>query len=177
MLQKLFKKVQLPLLPIVLLLFFCSKNQKNAETATPVPEQKTVQPPPAPEHQSDSPIEVITSYNHLDSIIQNSPNDLLIFDLYADWCRPCKMLAPMYSSLAKKHHANARFFRVDVQKHRDIASAFRVNGIPYVVFMKDKEIVRAITGLRPEKQYETIITSCGSSVSKEECRKKLETTL
>jgi thioredoxin 1 len=173
----LYKNLQLSLLSIVFLLFFCNKNQKTEATVTPVPEQKTVQTAPAPDHQSESLVEVITSFDHLDSIIKNSPNDLLIFDLYADWCRPCKILAPMYSSLAKKHHAKARFFRVDVQKHRDIASAFRVSGIPMVVFMKNKEIVSTIRGLRPQEQYETVITSCGASVSEEECRKKLEAAL
>lgn len=174
----------IPFLIIPLVIISCTGKKSNVssekpEVKTPVAEATSPSPVPKaqPAPESSSPIEVITSFTHLDSIIKNTPNALLIFDLYADWCKPCKMLAPIYSSLAKKHSGKARFFRVDVQKHRDIAQAFRVNGIPLVVFMKDNEIVHAITGLRPPEQYEMVITSCGASVSKDECHKKLEAAL
>ena len=180
--RKFFNPVLFAVIALAITITSCikKKSEESSELQKQIPSSGTA-PAPGPKlestQKSSSPVEVITGFNHLDSIIKNTPNDLLIFDLYADWCRPCKILAPVYSSLAQKHGAKARFFRIDIQKHRDIASAFRVNGIPLVVFMKDKEIVHAITGVRPAEHYESVITSCGASVSKEECRKKLEATL
>lgn len=107
------------------------------------------------------------------AIVEGTPGQLLVFDLYADWCRPCKMLAPMYDSLASTHGHRANFYRVDVQRNPDIAAAFGVRGIPLVVFMKDQKVVQALTGLNPRKSYERILTSCGPMVSLEECRKNL----
>lgn len=122
-------------------------------------------------------VESISSMDSLNSIVENNPGKLLVFDLYADWCAPCKILSPLYSDIAKDHAKKARFFRIDVQRNQDIASAFRVRGIPFVVFVKDKEIVHAVSGLNPREQYERIITSCGNGIPSAECKKNLEQSL
>lgn len=118
-------------------------------------------------------VENITSYDHFNSVLDGSPGKLLVFDLYADWCRPCKLLAPTYSALAQEHGTKARFFRVDIQQHQDIASAFQASSIPLVVFIKDKEVVKAIIGLNPRESYERVLTTCGPSVPAAECKSKL----
>jgi thioredoxin 1 len=115
----------------------------------------------------------ITSYDHFKSVLDGSPGKLLVFDLYADWCKPCRLLAPTYSALAQTHGKNARFYRVDIQQHRDIASAFQANGIPLVVFVKDNEVVKAIVGLNQREIYEQVLTVCGPSVPAAECKASL----
>jgi|GEM_PF-292961 len=122
-------------------------------------------------------VEPISSLESLNSIVESNPGKLLVFDLYADWCAPCKILAPLYSDIAKDHAKKAQFFRVDVQRNQDIASAFRVRGIPYVVFIKDKEVVHALAGLNTREQYERVITSCGNDIPLAECKKHLEQSL
>ena len=123
---------------------------------------------------ANNPVETIDSLDQLISIVEGTPGKLLVFDIYADWCKPCIMLAPTFSKLASDHSKHARFFRIDIQRNPDIASAFRVRSIPLVVFMKDKEVVHAVSGLKPRENYERVITTCGQSVSAAECRTKLE---
>jgi hypothetical protein len=52
-----------------------------------------------------------------------------------------------------------------------------VRGIPYVVFIKDKEVVHALAGLNTREQYERVITSCGNDIPLAECKKHLEQSL
>jgi thioredoxin 1 len=127
-----------------------------------------------PDTQKAESIGAIKSLDELNAIVDKTPGKLLVFDLYADWCAPCRMLAPTYDSIAKQHANNAAFYRVDVQRHQDVAAAFGVQGIPLVVFIKDKKVVQRVTGLNPRAYYERVITTCGPSVSAEECKKQLD---
>jgi thioredoxin 1 len=155
--------VQISILVSFFLFFGCEKKNSDAEIKTIPPEKKG--------------IETVTGLDHLNSIVENTPGKLLVFDLYADWCHPCKILAPVFSGLAADHAKSARFFRIDVGEHHDIAAAFRVRGIPLVVFIKDKQVVKAFTGLNPKESYEKVLTTCGPSVSADECKAKLNGSL
>ncbi|MBN1575159.1 MAG: thioredoxin family protein [Chitinispirillaceae bacterium] len=162
----------------------CVKPKELTEKKDPIRQEPAPSPQPqpkAPAPLTSAPvkgsIESIGNLDELITIVEGTPGKLLVFYLYADWCTPCKMLAPTFTALAGAHSKNARFFRIDVQRNPDIASAFRVNNIPLVVFMKDKEMVHALTGLNPRKNYERVITVCGPSVPAAECRTKLSGTL
>jgi len=104
-------------------------------------------------------IKDIQSFKEVSSTIDSTPNKLLIFDMYAPWCGPCRMLAPVMESLAKQYGTKALFFRVNIDELPDVASAFGVNGIPHVVFVKNKKAVAALTGLHNRSDYEQIITT------------------
>ncbi|MBN1760146.1 MAG: hypothetical protein JW863_17600 [Chitinispirillaceae bacterium] len=144
--------------------------QEN-EAQTGVTDSTTPQPKATPEKKDY--VASIGNLDDLNAIVEGTPGKLLVFDLYADWCRPCKILAPLYDSLAVSHEKKANFYRVDVQNNPDIAAAFGVRGIPFVVFMKDKKVVHALTGLNPKESYERVLTTCGAAVSVEECTDKL----
>jgi thioredoxin len=122
-------------------------------------------------------VKTIGSLEELNSIVENTPGKLLIFDLYADWCMPCRILAPVYDTMAKVHAQRASFYRVDVQRQKEIADAFNVHSIPLVVFIKDKEMVHTVPGLNPREHYEKVISTCGSEVPAAECIKKLKEVL
>ncbi len=119
----------------------------------------------------------ILSGQEFDTIIKNTRETLMVFDLYADWCGPCRMLAPVYNELAATHGQNVKFYRVNVDKTPEIASAFQARAIPYVAFIRNGELVHAIAGLNPKETYEKVITACGSVGSNDDCRKNLESTL
>ncbi len=133
----------------------CSSEGKHAESAS-------------------SHVKTISTIGELQSLVDSSHNELLIFDLYADWCGPCKILSPTYSALANDHHQRAKFFRVNVDRSPDIAGAFGVRGIPYVVFVKSGKAVTALTGVNPRESYEAIITACGNNESAASCSEKLK---
>lgn len=101
-------------------------------------------------------VQVIKNEEEFKKILENS-NQLMVFDLYADWCKPCRILSPILEKIAKQNKEKANFYKVNVDQLPQIASAFNVNGIPYVVFLKNKSIVYALTGLYPMDAYIKII--------------------
>jgi len=127
----------------------------------------------AQKNSPDINVKSISSQEEFTKILESSQNKLLVFDLYADWCAPCRMLAPTYNEIAGTHKEKAAFYRVNVDKHPEIAQAFGVRGIPYVVFVKNKEVVNALTGLNPRESYEKVILACGNENSAADCSNNL----
>lgn len=80
-----------------------------------------------------------------------------VIDFYADWCRPCRMVAPIMDDLAKEYDGKVKIYKVDVDKEKRLASVFQVRSIPAVLFspMKGRPIMQA--GALPHDQYVKII--------------------
>jgi thioredoxin 1 len=123
------------------------------------------------------PVVLINSGSEFQKIVDSTKETLLVFDMYADWCGPCRILAPMLREMAVTHGEKVKFYRVNVDKTPDIATVFGTQGIPYVVFMRNGEQVHSLMGLNPREAYERVIGACGSVGSNEDCRKNLESTL
>ena len=102
-------------------------------------------------------IAAIESMGHLRSILDSAGNKLLMFDLYADWCLPCRILSPLLDKIASDLKPAVTLYKINVDKHPDIASAFQVNGIPLVVLVKEKKAVQALMGLQTEGSYRRAI--------------------
>lgn len=74
-----------------------------------------------------------------------------VVDFYADWCGPCKMLAPILEEL------DANVLKVNVDEHEDLATQFGVMSIPTVCFFKDGELREKSIGFRSKEELETIL--------------------
>ena len=64
-------------------------------------------------------------------------------DFYADWCGPCKTIAPIYANLSKKHALDGTlaFVKVDVDRAQDIAREYRITGMPtFMIFKEGKQV-------------------------------------
>ena len=57
-----------------------------------------------------------------------------VIDFYADWCKPCKMVAPIMDDLADYYNGKVIIYKVNTDKERELASVFQVNSIPSVLF-------------------------------------------
>ncbi len=81
-----------------------------------------------------------------------------IIDFYADWCRPCKMIAPYMEDFAKKYEGKVDVYKIDVQKQKELAAYFSVRSIPMVLFipMEGGE-PRVVKGALPKSSFEKII--------------------
>jgi thioredoxin 1 len=97
-------------------------------------------------------IEVLNLENFDDFIEKGN----VVVDFYADWCGPCKIMAPEFEK-ASKENKNVKFGKIDVDGNQDIAGRFSVMSIPTTIFFKDKEQVDRHTGaLRAEDIQEKI---------------------
>lgn len=103
---------------------------------------------------------IITSINdetQLNKVVEISNERLLMLEFYADWCPPCKELAPILEKIAEEKKATVAIYKINIDRHRGISSSFRVTGIPHVAFVKNKENVFSLTGLYPKTMYLKII--------------------
>ena len=78
---------------------------------------------------------------------------LVVIDFYADWCGPCRELGPVLEEIARKHADEATFYKVNVDRNRDIAQANRITGIPHVMFIRRSEPLHSIIGLQHPDAY------------------------
>lgn len=108
-------------------------------------------------------IQPITSVEHFTSIIENAGNHLIAFDLYADWCMPCKTLAPTLNDIAKENQQKVTIYKIDTDQFPQITAAFGATGIPFVVFVKNKHAVHALMGVQPKDSYKKIIETYADS--------------
>lgn len=88
----------------------------------------------------------ILNSNEFDGAIASG---IVLVDFYADWCGPCKMLAPVLEGLADKMD-QVNFYKLNVDASGDIAGRFGVQAIPNLVIFKDGKAVDQITGFVPE---------------------------
>ena len=81
---------------------------------------------------------------------------LVVVDMYADWCGPCKMMAPVMDSLSEDYD-DVKFVKVNVDNNPDLAAKFGVQSIPNFVFIKDGQKVDQVVGARDSESFEGII--------------------
>lgn len=83
----------------------------------------------------------------------------VLVDFFAEWCGPCKMLAPLIDELADEYAGKVKICKVDTDKNNALASRFNIRGIPTVIIFKDGEIQETLTGFRSKEEYRRILNS------------------
>lgn len=91
---------------------------------------------------------ILTKDNFLTEVEQHK--GLILIDLYADWCGPCKMLAPVIEEL-EGEYTNVKFCKVNVDTEPELAGLFRVESIPMLAFVKDNTFLDLIVGYVPKE--------------------------
>ena len=87
--------------------------------------------------------------------VKNSEKTVLL-DFYADWCGPCRMVAPIVHNIAEERD-DVLVGKINVDEEQAIAAAFGVVSIPTLVVMKNGKIVRQATGARSKHQILTML--------------------
>ena len=85
--------------------------------------------------------------------------DCAVLDFWASWCGPCRMLSPTVEALAEKYEGKVEFGSVNVDEEDALASAFGIQVIPTLFFLKKGEVVNKTVGVRSASELEGIIES------------------
>lgn len=81
-----------------------------------------------------------------------------LVDFYADWCGPCKMIAPVLEELSGVY-TNVNFIKLNVDNEPEVAQKYGVMSIPTILMMKDGEVVNKQVGFMAKPQLESFIQS------------------
>jgi len=73
-------------------------------------------------------------------------------DFWAEWCGPCKMLAPIFEQLAEAYDGRVKFCKLDIDKEGPIALEYKVMSIPTLILFKDGQAAGKLIGLRPAQE-------------------------
>lgn len=82
---------------------------------------------------------------------------LVLVDLWATWCGPCKMIAPVLDELDTENYQNIKIVKVDVDKEPDIAKELDVMSIPTLLLYKDGVVVDKHVGFTVKEQLQSFI--------------------
>ena len=78
-------------------------------------------------------------------------------DFWADWCAPCKMIAPVVKALAEENAGRLRVGKLTVDENPKTATRFGIRGIPTLLVFKGGEVVEQIVGVRSKKDLQKIV--------------------
>ena len=80
-----------------------------------------------------------------------------VIDFYADWCGPCKMVAPVLEELSEDYKGKVNIFKVDTEEQKELAAAFGIRSIPSILFVPKDGEPQMAQGALPKHQFEKII--------------------
>lgn len=92
---------------------------------------------------------VAVSEAHFDTVVQDTTVPVVV-DFYADWCGPCKIMAPLLDEVAHRRAGRLLVLKLDTDKNPAIQARFGVRGIPtLIVFRGGKEVARRVGAVPP----------------------------
>lgn len=80
-----------------------------------------------------------------------------IIDFYADWCGPCKMVAPVLEELSKEYEGKVNIYKIDTEKERELSAIFGIRSIPSILFVPKDSQPQMAAGALPKTAIEKAI--------------------
>jgi thioredoxin len=80
-----------------------------------------------------------------------------VIDFYADWCGPCKVIAPSLEELAEEYKEQIYVYKIDIDAERELAALFNIRSIPFLLFIPMDERPQSLSGAVPKAYLNEII--------------------
>jgi thioredoxin 1 len=93
---------------------------------------------------------------NFDSEVLGSQTPVLV-DFWAEWCGPCRMLAPVIDDLAEEYKGRVKVGKLDTDANRNSAMRFSINAIPTVLVFKGGQLVQRLQGLRGKRDFKAAL--------------------
>ena len=86
---------------------------------------------------------------------------ITLIDFWAEWCGPCKMIAPMIDELSAEYDGKAKVVKINIDNEQDLAVRFNVNSIPTLLIIKDGEEAKRFIGVTSKSDVAAALDSVG----------------
>lgn len=83
-------------------------------------------------------------------------NEIVLVDFFADWCGPCKMLAPVLEQIAAEY-PKVKIVKVDVDLEQELTQSFGIQSVPTVIFFYNSEMKQKFTGFTPKARFVALL--------------------
>ncbi len=80
-----------------------------------------------------------------------------VIDFYADWCGPCKMIAPIMEELSEEYDGQVNFYKIDTEQQQELAAAFGIQSIPSILFIPTEGKPQMAAGALPKETFKQVI--------------------
>lgn len=100
--------------------------------------------------------EIKITKNNFEAEVMKSDITVML-DFWADWCGPCRMLAPVVEDIAREYEGSVKVGKINVDEESELAAAFRVASIPTVVVIKDGKVVNTSVGYKPKEELAALL--------------------
>jgi thioredoxin len=143
---------------VSLFLFVTACNAKSAENNNPVSNDKEVESRVKTIH--------LTKAEFLERVVnyEENPEEWVylgdkpaIIDFYADWCPPCRIIAPILEELAGEYEDDIYIYKIDTEKEQELAAVFGIRSLPSILFVPMGEQPQMVAGALPKESFEEAI--------------------
>ncbi len=100
-----------------------------------------------------------TDQNFEEQVLQS--DQPVLVDFWAEWCMPCRMLAPTIDKIANEYSGKVKVGKVDTDVNRDVSIKYNISAIPTVILFKDGQVAQKFVGIRQERDFKEALDKLG----------------